>query len=364
MKSIFVQNREELKLQLENLSNDLNTLSVLMFIADEDKIEDKIINTFLTNYSKPIIGGIFPEIIFESKRKKSGIMLYSLPFKLETNLIDLSKSKEEINQEIINSKKRTNYKNIFVFVDCLSENKSTFIELIYNNFGNNFKYFGGGAGSLSFNKIACVFDNNGLKNNAAIIAFNNIEMELGVAHGWNSISEKLKVTETNENEIISINWEPAFNIYSKIVEKHSKKSFNDVSFFDLAKSYPLGMLKIEGEMVVRAPIMRDGNKLILVDKVEQGEYIFILNGDKSSLLKAAQNAKNQLKNSDDTEIFCINCISRVLFLEEEFQNEIDILGDKNKLNGILTIGEIANSGESYLEIYNKTIVLASWKKQI
>ena len=218
MKSIFVEKSEELKLQLENLLNDLNTLSVLIFIAEEDKLEDKLINNILRNFSKPIIGGVFPEIIFESKRKKSGIMLYSLPYVLETNLIDLSKSEEEINQEIIKSKKSTKYKNIFVFVDSLSENKSIFIESIYNNFGNNFKYFGGGAGSLSFEKISCVLDNNGLKNNAAIMAFNNIEMELGVAHGWNSISEKLKVTETNENEIISINWEPAFKVYSKIVE--------------------------------------------------------------------------------------------------------------------------------------------------
>jgi hypothetical protein len=362
MKSIYCQNIDDLKLQLENLFNDKNTLSVMMFIADEERIEDQKINELLINFKKPIIGGIFPEIIFESQRKKSGIMLYALPFVLSYKMIDLNKSESDINNELNHCKSEFEFKNIFVFVDCLSEQKPFFIESLYNNFGNNYKYFGGGAGSLSFEKIPCILDNNGLKDNAAVIAFNDIEMKLSVAHGWEAISENFKVTEAIGNEIISINWEPAFEVYSKIVEKHSGMRFDDTSFFDLAKSYPLGMLKIEGEMVVRDPIMRDGNKMIIVDKVEQGENIFILNGDKSSLLNAAQNVKNQINSDYETENFCIDCISRVLFLEDDFQKEIDILGDQKPLNGILTIGEIANSGESFLEIYNKTLVLASRKK--
>ncbi|MFY7810933.1 MAG: FIST signal transduction protein [Flavobacterium sp.] len=362
MKSFFVENINDLKIVLNKLSKNNNTLSVLMFIADGDRIENELINEVLRNFDKPIIGGIFPEIIFESNRLKSGIMLYSLPFVLESNIIDLNESEEKVNESILNCKKRKEFKNLFLFIDCFSEKKSFFIESIYNFYGNEIKYFGGGCGSLTFDKIPCVFNNNGLQHNAVVIAFNDIEMELGVAHGWGAISNNLKVTEALGNEIISINWEPAFEVYSRIVEAHSQKSFNDYSFFDLAKSYPLGILKIEGEMVVRDPIIRDGNKLILVDKVEQGENIKILNGDKKSLQEAAYSVKNQILFSENFENFCIDCISRVLFLEEDFQNEINILSGQKKLNGILTIGEIANNGESYLEIYNKTIVLASWKK--
>jgi hypothetical protein len=47
----------------------------------------------------------------------------------------------------------------------------------------------------------------------------------------------------------------------------------------------------------------------------------------------------------------------VLFLEENFGKELKAISS-TPLNGFLAIGEIANSGNAYLEIYNKTVVVS------
>ena len=57
----------------------------------------------------------------------------------------------------------------------------------------------------------------------------------------------------------------------------------------------------------------------------------------------------------------IDCISRVLFLEKDFEKELAAVYDpKYPLFGALTIGEIANNKHDYLEFYNKTSVVGSF----
>ena len=53
----------------------------------------------------------------------------------------------------------------------------------------------------------------------------------------------------------------------------------------------------------------------------------------------------------------INCISRVLFMEDDYEKELEILDPTNSSFGACTFGEVANSGDSFLEIYNKTAVV-------
>ncbi|MEL6845597.1 MAG: FIST C-terminal domain-containing protein, partial [Bacteroidota bacterium] len=59
----------------------------------------------------------------------------------------------------------------------------------------------------------------------------------------------------------------------------------------------------------------------------------------------------------ETHLF-IDCISRVLFLEDQFYRELEAVYDsETPLLGALTLGEIANFGKDFLEFYNKTAVL-------
>ncbi len=54
----------------------------------------------------------------------------------------------------------------------------------------------------------------------------------------------------------------------------------------------------------------------------------------------------------------MDCISRVLFLEDKFKNEIDAVSDHDSTTvGVLALGEIANTGKDYLDFYSKTTVV-------
>ena len=61
----------------------------------------------------------------------------------------------------------------------------------------------------------------------------------------------------------------------------------------------------------------------------------------------------------------IDCISRTLFLEEEFPKELAAIteampnsdGKETLPQGVLSLGEISSGGDGYLEFYNKTLVV-------
>jgi hypothetical protein len=99
--------------------------------------------------------------------------------------------------------------------------------------------------------------------------------------------------------------------------------------------------------------------------VLEGEYIQVLHGNIASLLQGAKQAKQQALLKRTTAMnknfaFCIDCISRVLYLQDEYDKELTIINNGLSAYGILSIGEIANSENSFLEIYNKTNVVAIW----
>lgn len=361
MKPIYLENLKEIENYLTFLKEE-NVLSFMVLIADKNKPNDNEIIAKFNKINKPFFGGIFPEIIFENQRKAEGILIVPFAYMVNNHVVNME-TEEKISSQIeqIANIISEDTDTFWVYLDCFASNKTYFTETLYQNFGFNYTYIGGGSGSLSFVPMPCVFNNFGIFQNAAVLAFANTNISLGVAHGWQPISDKMKVTETNGNHIISIDWMPAVAVYSEIVEKHSNTTFEKEGFFDLAKSYPLGMIKVDDEIVVRDPIMIKDNELVIVDQVNEGEFIQVLNGNMDSLLEGAKTAKTlAMQSNDNKNIFCIDCISRVLYMNDDFQKEIDIIKGENTLNGILSIGEIANNGESFLDIFNKTTVVASW----
>ncbi len=368
MNPTYAINIHELEDQLSLMAADEDVQSVLLMGADEGHPAKEELDPLLAAFPKPLIGGIFPEIITDNKRTKTGFLLFPLSFELKTTVIELSCDDSDCidllkNKFDVNEIKRA--KSLFVFVDAFGHKKKSFVHSLFNFFGNTVKYLGGGAGSLSFEPFECILHNSGAYQNAAVLGLCEQPLSLGVAHGWTPIGKPLKVTKAEGNSIISLEWKPAFETYKEQIERHSGLSITEENFFDIAKSYPLGMVKLDSEMVIRDPYRAESGVLHIVDEVPEGEYVRIMHGNIDSLLNGAgaalDEAKTYARRMDQPSMLCIDCISRVLYMQDDFSREIKVVSDQQAVNGALSIGEIANAGETFLEVYNKTIVIALWQ---
>ncbi len=360
----FIHNNEIEEFASALKSASQTAKSILILSCDENAYDVDEMNKILARYSLPIIGGIFPQIIYKNKNYSTGTLIITLDEPLDVAVIEnLSSSSLETLDDLVEEKLGIlddEIKSMFVFVDGLSKNINDIILTLFENFGLSINYIGGGAGSLSFEQKPCLFTNRGLLEDAAILATSIRESAIGVKHGWEAVSDAYKVTESDANRVIELDYKPALQVYKEVVEALSHEKITEENFFNIAKSYPLGINKLSGEMVVRDPIMIEDDALICVGDVATNSFVSILNGSKESLINAAKEAKEDAHLEQKHFTFFIDCISRVLFMGDSFHEELDALYDEEVyFIGALTLGEIANNKKHYLEFYNKTAVVAN-----
>ncbi len=325
------------------------------------------LNRSLAQVKTPVFGGVFPALALDNKQHEHGAIvlgLEELPTVARvTGMSDPNADYEsQLLEQIDEWNNLSQEGTLMVLVDGLSSRISSLVENLFFVFGLENNFVGGGAGSLSFEQKPCIISSHGIESDVAIVLKIPRQSTVSVTHGWSSISEAVEVTEADRNVIKTLNWQPAFEAYKAIVDDHSETPITREAFFDTAKSYPLGLEKIDGEVVVRDPLMvQNDSELVCVGEVPQGAFVRILNGTPSSLLAAARQARHIINSgprSDKGHLLLFDCISRALFLGPDIEQELSALSQDDFAFGAFTLGEIANSGTDYLEFLNKTTVLA------
>jgi hypothetical protein len=365
---MYYSNFQLLEESFERVISDEQAKSFFLFAAANNQADDiEALQQLVLNCAKPIIGGVFPEIIADGERYNEGYCLVPLYFDLEVRyysaLESVGEYVERLESDILELVEKA--ETVFCFADALWRFKEDFINSLYDGFGPFVNYLGGGAGNLQFESRPCLFSNNGIAFNGAVIGVAKMESVVGVAHGWKPISDAIKVTEAKANTVKRLNDEIAFDLYKKQIQGHKGVELTEKAFFDVAKSYPFGMVRLDSEMIIRDPISSTNGQLEIVDKIPKGVYVRIMYGDIESLLKeGSQKALKSVIDATkvDHQKFCVDCISRVLYMQDDFSKELKIINTNSNAFGVLSLGEFANPNKTRLQIFNKTCVLAIWKK--
>lgn len=341
----------------EFLANTKNNNSKKFLLVAEYTNFDAI---DLNDCSFDVVGAIVPFVVYDTDFYNKGIVSYDLD-DLDDFTIVKDMSKFKLNKSFF---EKTN--SLLIMLDGLSINITDFLDNVFEITSSDTQIVGGGAGKLTFEKDPIIFTNTESYTNAAIIISLENTLSIGIENGWEYLEGPFLATSTERNVLKSLNFEPAFEVYKKVVEKDCGKKFDDDNFFEIAKSYPLGIVKYDKEIVVRDPIRYDdeGN-LVLVGDISQNSTLNILKGKEDELIESSGRAieksctKKLKKNPKSLILF--DCISRSIFLGDRFNEELKIMKDKIqsdvKLSGALTLGEIANNGNEYITFYNKSCVV-------
>lgn len=356
-----------LKCAIDRALVERDVTSLIILSCDANEFDPDSVDPVLKKLPVPVCGGIFPAVISGMEKIEHGTIVIALTCETHIATIPEISNENTDHVELIDQQfqEDVSVRTMFVFVDGRSMRMDSFISSLFTVFGLSPHYIGGGAGSLSMQQKPCLFTNQGLVQDAAVLALLNLESGVGVSHGWRKVSGPFRVTESQGNAVKSIDWEPAFELYQRVVGELGGTAINEDNFLEIAKAFPFGIAKLDAEVVVRDAIGLDADKSILCcGGLPEGAICDILIGDQDSLIEAAGNARKMSESDFSAESgegfrFFVDCITRVLFLEDRFEEELAAVStDKSPLVGVCSIGEIANCGRDFLEFYTKTAVVA------
>ena len=335
---------------------------LLLATPDEPLLTDSFEST-LQSLSVPIFGGIFPEIIAEGDNTDSGVLVVGLSAEpVVTTVEGLSDPDTAFRDALDPRLPAKGYRTAFVFVDAYSECIEQFIQALFRTYSVELSVIGGGAGTLGDERSPCLITNEGVIEDAAVIAALHAPTSVGVNHGYKEIAGPFRVTDAEGSTLHTLDGKPAFEQYRDVVERHAGRTVTPETFFKVAKSYPFGISRLDGEQLVRDPFAVEDGSMSCFGAVPEGEFLSVLAGDADSLVDAAHTAADHATSGSfgPESLLFFDCISRVLYLEDDFDRELAAVTDHGlPVVGALTIGEIANDGIGHLDYYNKTAVIGA-----
>ncbi|MDZ7818168.1 MAG: FIST C-terminal domain-containing protein [Aliarcobacter sp.] len=307
------------------------------------------------NKNIKIFGAIFSHIIYKNKLYEKGLLLIEINDEFNLDFI------ENITDYIFDRNKFSESKSIITILDGFGKYNEEFLIELFENISFETNIIGGGAGVLEEKTKKVFFSNKGFSSNSAILlSFKNKKIKISSKHGWDYLSGPFIVTSCEKNFLKSIDYIDAFEVYKNVIKNDCNIELTKDNFLEISKNYPIEIVKYAHNNIVRDPISFENGKLVLVAQIKINSIINILKGNKSNLINSANQVAKEVINKDTSLLMVFNCITRKNFLEENFEDELASIYKEispNNMIGVITIGEIANDGNKYINILNKTCVI-------
>ena len=339
--------------------------SLLIMSCDNDLLFQEI-NSYLQSVPIPVFGGIFPKIVYQKKIHGQGSLIISFNITADITVLKQNHTSQDIAKKLKSTDSDIN--NLFIFADGYMQNIDQLLTNLYEALKPQTSAIGAGCGVPALRQKPCLFSNFGLLENALIVASMPTPIEVSTAHGLNIMTGPYLVTKSENNIVYTLNHKPALQVYKDAIKQNTGQDIDDNAFYDVAKTYPLGLDQLDNEILVRDPISINEDALVCVGSVPVNSSVYILKGETKQILHAAGQAAFELKgklkgNKKKSTFFLFDGISRASILGDELINEISLirntLPETAEIISALSLGEISLNRNSAICFHNKSVVIGS-----
>lgn len=321
-------------------------------------------------------GAIFPQLIHEGSLCDQGAILMYVADAPPPRLIGevgggdaVERVRDEMVRYVDGNLGVNDEAALFCVFDALAPNIATHLDAWYLALADRVRYFGVNAGNERFVSEPCLFDADRFVADAVLLQLLPGHPGACLEHGYGVPDRVITATATTGNRIVQIDWRPALDVYREIVAEQYGVIIDRDNFYTHAVHFPFGIMRADGEVLVRIPVaLDDEGGIVCVGEISPNAMLTLLDarvGTRRAPDALARGlAQHGTQAGDDLLLFY--CAGRRMHvgagLGEELA-EVARATSAGRVVGALSLGEIGSASDgAYPLFHNATLVGVPWAR--
>ena len=356
---------------------DINNISIpanlfIMFVSPQFNEKEEVMAYLNKTYPDATVigcstaGEINDVRVNDFSISLSAIQLEKSKHRMEIVEVTDMKFSYKAGRELGTKLNRSDLKHLLVLSDGLKVNGADLVSGLRDVLPDVSITGGLAADGPDFNETFLIADDKIHTNKILGLGFYGDDLKVGYSSkgGWDSFGIERLVTKSHKNVLYELDGLPALQVYKSFLGEEAKNLPSSALLF------PLKMRDNESDKpLVRTVLGVDEEKqsMTFAGNIHQGSYVRLMKANIDRLIDGAEDsakmANDIVKESADLAIL-ISCVGRRLVLkqliEEEVEGVRDVIGDKAKITGFYSYGEIAPHGEfSPCELHNQSMTITT-----
>jgi hypothetical protein len=259
---------------------------------------------------------------------------------------------------------------LFCIFDALVPNIATHLDGWYLSLADRVRYFGANAGNERFVSEPCLFDSERFVASAVLLQLLPAHPGACLEHGYAVPAQAITATSATGNSIVQIDWRPALDVYREIMLAQYGVAIDRDNFYSHAVHFPFGILRADGEVLVRIPVaLGDKGEIICVGEIQPNSMLTLLDARAGSGKAAAALARDLAQQGAAVaggDLLLFYCAGRRLHIGAGLGDELAAVARETaaqQVAGALSLGEIGGArSDGYPLFHNATLVGVPWSR--
>ncbi len=363
---------------LDDWRRDSRPFHLLALLPEAEKAGVAALQGLCREAGVALAGALFPQLIHDDALWDGGAILLRVggaPAPLLLEDVASATAVDRVCGEVVNYVEGHLAEGedaaLFSVFDALVPNIATHLDSWYLSLADRVRYFGVNAGNERFVAEPCLFDGERFVAGAVLLQLLPGHPGACLEHGYAVPTHAITATSATGNRIVQINWRPALDVYREIMLEQYGVTIDRENFYGHAVHFPFGILRADGEVLVRIPVaLGEKGEIVCVGEIPANSLLTLLDARAGSGRAAAALAHDLAQSSlpaRDGDLALFYCAGRRLHIGAGLNDELAAVRRETgalRVAGALSLGEIGGArSDGYPLFHNATLVGVPWPRR-